>query len=83
MSFCKSPAACDYLRVFCRNVHKLDKFLMDVLEEHNAGSELTHLYSIILCLSHGQAAVERGFSANSDFMADTEEVCYQCEKRRH
>ena len=68
--WCKSPAACDYLREFRRNMHKLDKFLMDFFEQHNAGAELTKLCSIILCLSHEQSAVQRGFSANSDFMVE-------------
>ena len=48
---------------------RLDSFLFEVLQNQNESQQLWITMQLILTLSHGQAAVERGFSVNKEVLA--------------
>lgn len=70
MNITRRPLARDSLAKFSRKDHRLDVFLMEFCETYQAGPELLKFFSLVLCLSHGQAMVERGFSYNKDLMVE-------------
>lgn len=49
---------------------RLDTFVYTLLSESGAPVELHRFVTILLCLSHGQATVERGFNINKELLAD-------------
>ena len=49
-----------------RESPRLDKFLQTVMDNNSEFAKLWKLVKCLLILSHGQAAVERGFSINKD-----------------
>lgn len=73
----------EYL-VMCRksDVHKkleeynrqgrLDSFLFPLLLNNDASDDLRSFVTQILCLSHGQASVERGFNINKEMLVENQ-----------
>ena len=53
---------------FDRSVHSLDTFLGEFLCEPSKYQALWKVCKVVLVLSHGQAATERGFSVNSEVL---------------
>ena len=49
--------------------NRLDDFIIPLLSVKKVDI-LSKVYILIFCLSHGQSAVERGFSANKDYMEE-------------
>lgn len=64
----KRPSAQTFLKTFKRS-DRLDEFLINLCQQEQVATELRDLISLILCLSHGQASVERGFSLNKQLLA--------------
>lgn len=55
------------LKTFKRNETRLDNFWVEILKElDDEPKELKRVVKVVLLLSHGNAAVERGFSINKD-----------------
>lgn len=54
---------------FALETERLDTFFHSVMDSNPELKELWQLIQLLLTLSHGQAAVERGFSINSDLLA--------------
>ncbi|XP_070386740.1 uncharacterized protein [Dermacentor albipictus] len=52
------------LRMFEKNVNRLDEFLTELMQFNSSCGELWKVVKLLLVLSHGQATVERGFSVN-------------------
>lgn len=60
-------AAKEKLSKYSRDT-RLDKFLLGLAQDRSAPSSLLKFIRIVLCLTHGQAAVERGFSINKQLL---------------
>ena len=68
-SLCARPSAQSVLKNFCQ-ADRLDEFLMNLCRTQQSNDEFIKFIKIILCLSHGQASVERGFSVNKDLLVE-------------
>ena len=55
------------LHTFCPR--KLDKFLSELLDNQKEYEEMCVIFRILLTFSHGQGAVERGFSISKEVLA--------------
>lgn len=51
---------------------RLDSFLLPLLKELDSSLEFTNFVARILCLSHGQASVERGFNINKELLVENQ-----------
>jgi hypothetical protein len=69
LKLCTTPAVVERLKSFKRGIDRLDKFLIEEFDAVNSAPMMKFL-QITLCLSHGQADVERGFSANKDLLIE-------------
>lgn len=63
----KSPDVQEKCQKFTRKT-RLDAFWSNILEEKKVSSEFQKLVFTLLCLSHGQATVERGFNINKELL---------------
>jgi hypothetical protein len=74
----KNENKVNVLRSFDESKDRLDTFLLQQClqtDTNGTSSQSDHLVTfirIILCLSHGQASVERGFSVNKDLIVENQ-----------
>ena len=62
--------------------NRLDDFIISLLPAKKLDI-LSKVYILISCLSHGQFAVERGFSANKEYIKENQsENCLGCRRCR-
>jgi len=61
----------DEFAAFDKFNDRLDSFMMQYLLDEKYNS-LAKVYILIFCLSHGQSAIERGFNANKQYIADNQ-----------
>lgn len=66
---CTTPAVIERLKSFRRGIDRLDKFLIEAFDAVK-NAPIMKFLQIILCLSHEQADIERGFSANKDLLIE-------------
>ena len=57
-------------RAFSQETGRLDSFFMTELCGRKEFQQLWELLKVLLTLSHGQAAIERGFSTNKEVMVE-------------
>ncbi|KAJ8671141.1 hypothetical protein QAD02_002400 [Eretmocerus hayati] len=65
--------SCDSVKKELRNFRvkqRLDPFLFDILERKKCSDELKKFFQMILILFYGNAAVERSFSFNREFLTE-------------
>lgn len=67
LSICNDHLIIRYLKTY-RNGDELDKFLFEMNEIHSLSRDLVEFIKIVCVLFHGQAAVERSFSENKEFL---------------
>lgn len=70
MGFIKKKEVLQKLREFSRKKHSLDEFLMDLCTEQQCSSSFRKFIKTILLFFHGNAAVERDFSYNKEFLVE-------------
>ena len=65
----------DQLKTYKRAEIRLDKFWIDIIEIHSADNykNLLKLLKMIMILSHGNAALERGFSVNKECIVENQQ----------
>ena len=60
---------------------RLDEFLMSYLESCSRFRQLTEIAKFIMVLSHGQSALERGFSTNKNLLVENlQEKSIECQR---
>ena len=64
----------EYLLSFDKDVDRLDNFYYKLLNGKQAYQEFFEVVKMLLCLSHGQATVERGFSMNKELVVENQSV---------
>lgn len=62
----RSSGVMDYMKKYNRREKRLDKFWMEIFEI----SHKENLVQLILILSHGNAALEPGFSINKEAIVE-------------
>ena len=68
-SLCSRPSTQTDLKKFQQG-DRLDAFLMGLCRSQQSNDEFVKFVQTILCLSHGQASVERGFSINKSLLVE-------------
>lgn len=72
-NLCKNVNVLEAMKSYKRNKTRLDNFWMDVIKLCDKDvSSLIELIKIVFILSHGNAAVERGFSVNSECIVENQ-----------
>ena len=74
MALCSSKTVIEQFATFRTSDHRLDSFFMNICTEQNKlqTSDFQKFFRMVLCLSHGQASVERGFSANKELIIENQ-----------
>ena len=67
---CQKEPTKKRLSEFCRDTDRLDTLLHDIFQVEKADNRLLKFVQQILCLFHGNAAVERSFSINKEFLLE-------------
>ena len=70
VELCKTKSVMSKLTAFNRDTDRLDTVLSDILEKEKADIRLKAFVQQILCLFHGNAAVERSFSVNKECLVE-------------
>jgi len=60
----------EHFAKFDRSIHQLDSFYHQMIGGISENADLFAVIRVVLILSHGNAAVESGFSVNSDFLVE-------------
>ena len=68
----KNETKVTLLQSFDESKDRLDTFLLQRCLQTDTSSHLVTFIRIILCPSHGQASVERGFSVNKDLVVENQ-----------
>lgn len=70
---CSKPGSKEKCNAFNRRKgDRLDTFLSSLVDYSDAADDLKKYIELVLCLSHGQASVERGFSLNKDLLVENQ-----------
>lgn len=70
-AFCFQVARSGNFKEYKRT-ERLDAFLFNLLSKNEASEDFCLFVSRILCLSHGQASVERGFNINKEILVENQ-----------
>lgn len=74
LSLCSKEVVRQQLLAYQRSSTRLDHFLCQLIDDHRASTSkaFRKFVDIVLCLSHGQATVERGFSLNKALLVENQ-----------
>lgn len=70
LEFIQNPEVIEDLKKFSLSRNRLDVFLMELNRKYECSEDLINFEQIILIIFHGNAAVERSFSINKNFLVE-------------
>lgn len=71
-AICSRPTFKEQCIAFNKASDRLDIFFCSLVFESSDTKDLQKFIRMVLCLSHGQASVERGFSLNKDLLVENQ-----------